>query len=59
MGEHTPLVAAGSGIRQHDLAVVKGKQYVGYIWLKARRRLRDGHGHADVARRRDGQFKCD
>jgi alpha-N-arabinofuranosidase len=35
VGEHTPRIAAGSGIRQKDLAVVAGKEYVGYIWLKA------------------------
>ncbi len=35
VGEHTPLVEPGSGIAQNDLALVKGKQYVGYIWLKA------------------------
>jgi len=34
VGEHTPLVAVGSGIAQHDLALSKGKQYVGYVWLK-------------------------
>jgi alpha-N-arabinofuranosidase len=36
VGEHTPQIAAGSGIQQHDLAVVQGKQYVGHVWLKAR-----------------------
>ena len=35
VGDHTPLISAGSGIRQNDLAVVKGKDYVGYVWLKA------------------------
>jgi alpha-L-arabinofuranosidase len=35
VGEQTPRVAAGSGIRQRDLGVVKGKKYVGYIWLKS------------------------
>ncbi len=35
VGEHTPLVAAGSGLRQKDLAIVGGKEYVGYVWLKA------------------------
>jgi alpha-N-arabinofuranosidase len=34
VGKHTPLIAAGSGIRQHDLGVVQGKSYEGYIWLK-------------------------
>ncbi len=35
VGDHTPQVAAGSGIRQNDLGVVAGKSYVGYAWLKA------------------------
>ncbi|NOX55368.1 MAG: hypothetical protein GXP27_13210, partial [Planctomycetes bacterium] len=35
VGEHTPRIAAGSGIRQKDLGLVKGKDYVGSIWLKA------------------------
>jgi alpha-N-arabinofuranosidase len=34
VGEHTPRIAAGNGIRQRDLAVVGGKKYRGYIWLK-------------------------
>ncbi len=36
VGEHTPLVQAGSGIRQLDLGLVKGKDYSGYIYLKAK-----------------------
>src|SRR5262249_33464528 len=35
VGEQTPKITAGNGIRQHDLGVVKGKKYVGYVWLKA------------------------
>jgi alpha-L-arabinofuranosidase len=35
VGDHTPQVAAGSGIRQNDLGFVAGKEYTGYIWLKA------------------------
>ena len=35
VGEQTPRVRAGAGIRQRDLAVVEGKGYVGYIWLAA------------------------
>ena len=35
VGEQTPLVQPGSGIRQNDLAIVKGKLYRGYVWLKA------------------------
>jgi alpha-N-arabinofuranosidase len=34
VGEHSPLLQSGSGIRQRDLGVVKGKGYVGYIWLR-------------------------
>ncbi len=35
VGEHTPLIQLGSGIRQLDLGLVKNKQYTGYIYLKA------------------------
>jgi len=35
VGEHTPRIAKGCGIRQNDLAVVKGKDYSGHVWLKA------------------------
>jgi len=35
VGEHTPRIKAGAGIRQRDLATVEGKDYVGYIWLAA------------------------
>ena len=35
VGDHTPLLKAGVAIQQHDLAVVSGKKYVGYIWLKS------------------------
>ncbi|OGV64789.1 MAG: hypothetical protein A2283_03985 [Lentisphaerae bacterium RIFOXYA12_FULL_48_11] len=35
VGVHTPLVNAGSGIRQKDLGLVNGKEYKGYIWLRA------------------------
>ncbi len=34
VGEHTPLIQPGGGIRQFDLGLVKDKQYVGYIYLK-------------------------
>lgn len=42
VGEHSPQIAPGSGIRQNDLAVVAGKEYVGYVWLRAAK------GKADV-----------
>ena len=35
VGEQTPLISAGGGIRQKDLALVKSKKYVGYVWLKS------------------------
>jgi alpha-N-arabinofuranosidase len=35
VGAHTPRAAAGSGIRQNELGIVKGKKYVGYAWLKS------------------------
>ena len=38
VGEHTPLIQPGGGIRQLDLGLVKGKQYTGYIWIKPQRR---------------------
>jgi len=35
VGDHTPLVQKGSGIRQRDLGVVAGKHYEGYFWAKS------------------------
>ncbi len=35
VGDHTPQVAPGGGIRQRDLAVVAGREYKGYLWLKS------------------------
>jgi alpha-N-arabinofuranosidase len=37
VGEHTPLIKPGGGIRQLDLGLVKNKKYVGYIYLKPQR----------------------
>jgi alpha-N-arabinofuranosidase len=37
VGEHTPLIKPGGGIRQLDLGLVKNKRYVGYIYLKPQR----------------------
>ena len=34
VGEHTPQLLPGAEIRQRDLAIVQGKQYEGYIWLR-------------------------
>jgi len=35
VGEHSPRVRAGSGLRQRDLGVVKGRAYNGYLWAKS------------------------
>ncbi len=35
VGDHTPRLKKGVAIRQHDLGVLSGKKYVGYIWLKS------------------------
>jgi len=37
VGEHTPLIKHGGGIRQLDLGLVKNKKYAGYIYLKPQR----------------------
>ncbi len=34
VGEHTPRIQAGHGIRHHKLGVVAGKSYTGYLWAK-------------------------
>ncbi len=36
VGQQTPLIQAGGAIQQHDLAIVRGKKYVGHVWLKAK-----------------------
>ena len=43
VGDHTPHLKAGVAIQQHDLGVVSGKKYVGYIYLKS-----DSRGGARV-----------
>lgn len=35
VGKHTPVIDAGSGIRQEGLGVIAGKGYDGRIWLRA------------------------
>ncbi|WP_415909406.1 alpha-L-arabinofuranosidase C-terminal domain-containing protein [Oleiharenicola sp. Vm1] len=35
VGEHSPLLRAGAGLRQRDLGVVAGRGYTGYLWLRA------------------------
>jgi alpha-N-arabinofuranosidase len=34
VGEHSPRLAAGAGLRQHDLGVVAGRNYTGYLWAQ-------------------------
>ncbi|HTL67719.1 MAG TPA: alpha-L-arabinofuranosidase C-terminal domain-containing protein [Lacunisphaera sp.] len=34
VGDHSPRVNAGTGLRQHDLGVKAGAQYTGYVWAK-------------------------
>lgn len=34
VGRHTPRIKAGTAIRQHDLGVVEGMNYPGYLWVK-------------------------
>ncbi len=43
VGDHTPHLMAGTGIRQLDLTWEKGRGYEGYVWLK-----KTGEGHARV-----------
>ncbi|MBI5864622.1 MAG: alpha-N-arabinofuranosidase, partial [Planctomycetes bacterium] len=35
VGRNTPLVQPGVAIQQNDLALVKGKQYIGHVWLRS------------------------
>ena len=35
VGKHSVILRAGSGIRQHDLGIVAGKRYTGYVWAKS------------------------
>ena len=34
VGGHAPRLVTGAGIRQRDLGVVAGKNYVGYVWAR-------------------------
>lgn len=34
VGEHSPRINAGAGLRQLDLGLVAGKPYAGYVWVK-------------------------
>jgi alpha-N-arabinofuranosidase len=34
VGDHSPRVNSGAGIRQRDLGLVAGKSYEGYVWAK-------------------------
>lgn len=35
VGQHTPKIMAGTGIRQNDLGVREGMNYPGYLWAKS------------------------
>jgi len=35
VGDHSPRINAGAGIRQRDLGLVAGKKYEGFLWAKA------------------------
>lgn len=45
VGSHSPRIDAGAGIRQHDLGLIAGKGYEGYIWA----RPLDGNSEIEVA----------
>jgi len=49
VGDHTPHLMAGTGIRQHDLTWEKGRGYEGYVWIKS-----TGAEHAKVIVRLGG-----
>ena len=34
VGDHSPRINSGAGIRQRDLGLVAGKSYEGYVWAK-------------------------
>jgi len=34
VGDHSPRVNSGAGLRQHDLGLVADREYVGYLWAK-------------------------
>jgi alpha-L-arabinofuranosidase len=34
VGDHSPRIQSGAGIRQRDLGVVAGKAYEGYLWAR-------------------------
>ena len=35
VGDHTPRIASGHGVRQLDLALRAGMDYPGYVWIKS------------------------
>ena len=35
VGEHSPQLRAGSGVRQRDLGVIQGRSYAGYAWVRS------------------------
>ncbi len=66
-GRHTPVIRAGAALQQHDLGVVEGRKYVGYLWLKSSGStapqvdvaLRWGEGDTAQATLRLGRVKKD
>ena len=58
VGEHSPRIAAGSGIRQNDLGVIEGKEYVGYVWLRAAERQIAKFGSIACVGRRRREARC-
>ena len=60
VGDHSPRVNAGAGLRQRDLGLVAGKAYVGYLWAKPLGKRAEievalawGNGANDRAAKRD------
>ncbi|HEY9170655.1 MAG TPA: alpha-L-arabinofuranosidase C-terminal domain-containing protein [Verrucomicrobiae bacterium] len=56
VGDHSPRVNAGAGLRQRDLGLVAGRRYEGYLWAKPLGRRAEvevalvwGNGAADRA----------
>lgn len=35
VGEHSPRINSGAGVRQRDLGLVAGKEYAGYLWVNS------------------------
>lgn len=35
VGDHSPRIDAGAGLRQLNLGIVEGRHYTGYVWVRA------------------------